>query len=74
MSISGELSEQKRFSFDNLTDVVFWAKGELFYKHLLKRSVFKSQFQNPGNLEKKNWFFHDSRKNNFKFSMEQKID
>ena len=64
----------KEISFDNLTRVVFWTKGELFYKNLLKRSVLKSQFQNTRNLDEQNWFFHNSRKNNFKFTTEQKID
>ena len=32
MFISGALFEEKRFSFDNLTHVIFWTKGELFYK------------------------------------------
>ena len=27
--------------------------------------IFKSQFQNPRNLDEKNWFFHNSCKNNF---------
>ena len=40
----------------------FLTKGELFYKNPLKRSVLKSQFQNPQNLDEENWFFHDSRK------------
>ena len=31
--ISCALFEQKRFSFDNLTHVVFWTKIELFYKN-----------------------------------------
>ena len=33
MRISGALFEQKRSSFDNLTQVVFLTKGELFYKN-----------------------------------------
>ena len=33
MWISGALYEHKRFSFDNLTHVVFWIKGELFCKN-----------------------------------------
>ena len=70
MSISGALFEQKRFSFDNLTHVLFWKKGELFYKNPSKRSVLKSWFQNPRNLDQENWFSHDSRKNNFKFTTE----
>ena len=36
----------------------FLSKGELVYKNPLKRSVLKSQFQNPRNLDKKDWFFH----------------
>ena len=70
MWISVALFEQKRFSFDNLAHVVFWTKDELFYKNPLKRSVLKSQFQNPRNLDEQNWFFHDSRKNNFEFTTE----
>ena len=65
---SGALFEQKIFSFDNLTHAVFLTKGEHFYKN------HKPQFQNPRNLDEKNWFFHDSRKNDFKFTTEQKID
>ena len=71
MWISSALFEQIRFSFDNLRHVVFRTKGELFYKNPLKRSVLKSQFQNPRNLGE---IFHDSRENNFKFTTEQKID
>ena len=37
MWISDALFEQTRFSFDNLTHVIFWTKGEIFYKHLLKK-------------------------------------
>ena len=36
MWISGALFEQKRWSFDNLTNVVLWTKGELFYKNPFK--------------------------------------
>ena len=36
----------------------FLTKGELFYKNPLKRSVLKSQFQNPRNLDEKGRFFH----------------
>ena len=68
--ISVALFEQKKFFFDNLAHVVFWTKGELFYKNPLKTSVLKSQFQNPRNLDEENWFFHDSRKNNFEFTTE----
>ena len=74
MWISCALFEQKRFSFDNQTHVVFWTKVELFCKNRLKRSVLKSQFQNPRNLDEENWFFHHSRKNNFEFTTEQKMD
>ena len=72
MWISSALFEQKRFSFNNLTHVVFWTKGELFYKNPLNSSVLKSQFQNLQNLDKKNWFFHDSLNNNFKVTTERK--
>ena len=34
--ISGVLFEQKRRSFNNLTHVVLWTKGELFYKNPFK--------------------------------------
>ena len=74
MRISGALFEQMRFCFDNPTHVAFWTKVEHFYKNPLKRSVLKSQFQNPRNLVEKNFFFHHSRKNNSKFEREQKID
>ena len=62
MWISGALFEQKRFSFDNLTHVVFWTKDELFYKNPLKRSVLKSQFQNPRNLNEQNQFTQFTQK------------
>ena len=47
-------------------DIFFWqsdtccflTKGELVYKNSLKRSVLKSQFQNPRNLDEKDGFFH----------------
>ena len=56
MWISGALFEQKRFFFDdNLTRVGVWTRGDTFYKNLLMRSVLKSQFQNPRNLDEKNW-------------------
>ena len=51
MWILGTLFEQNRFSFDNLTHVVFWTKGKLVHKSPLKRLVCKSQFQNPWNLD-----------------------
>ena len=57
MRISGVLFEQMRFSFDNLTHVVFWIKVEKFYKNPLKRSVLKAQFQTLWNLVDKNLFF-----------------
>ena len=63
--ISRALFEQRRFSFVNFTNTIFWTKGELVYKYLLIRSVLKSQYQNPWNLD-------DSLKNNFKFLMEQR--
>ena len=34
--ISGALFQPTRFSFDNLTHVVFWTKGELVFKNQLK--------------------------------------
>ena len=68
--ISGALFEQKKFSFNNQTHVVL--ERELFYKNLLKRSVLKSEFRNPQNLDKKNRFFYDSRKKTFKFLTEEK--
>ena len=64
MWISGALFEQMRFSFNNLTHIVFWTV-ELF-KNPWKRSVLKSQFQNPQNLDEKNLFFHHSRKKQLK--------
>ena len=71
MWISSALFEQMRFSFDNLTHVVFWTtKVEHFYKNPWKRSVLKSQFQSQRNLVEKNLFFHHSRKNNSKFKTE----
>ena len=36
----------------------FLTKDELVHKIPLKRSVLKSQFQNPRNLDEKDWFFH----------------
>ena len=36
----------------------FSTKGEFVYKNPLKRSVLKSQFQNPRNLDEKDYFFH----------------
>ena len=57
MWILGALFEQKRFSFDNLTHVVFGTKVVLFYKNPLRMSVLKSKFQNPRNLDEKKYFF-----------------
>ena len=45
----------------------FFKKSELVYTNPLKKSVLKSQFQNPRNLD-------DSHKNYFQFTAEQKID
>ena len=53
-----------------------WAKDQLFYKNSIKRSVLKSQFHNPQNLEEKNWFFtihakttlNSRRKKNIKYT------
>ena len=36
----------------------FLTKGELVYQHPFKRPISKSQFQNPRNLDEKDWFFH----------------
>ena len=47
----------------------FLTKGELVYKNPLKRSVLKSQFQNPRNLDEKG-----SHKNNFQFTTKKEID
>ena len=52
----------------------FEQKVNSFIKILSKRSGLKSQFQNPQNLDEKNELFHDSRKNDFKFTTEQRID
>ena len=41
---------------DTSDTVSFSAKDELFYKDSLKRSVLKSQFHNPWNLDQQNWF------------------
>ena len=49
-----------RFSFRNLTRVVFLTNGKIVYKNPLKRSVIKSQFQNPQNLYEKKCFFFSS--------------
>ena len=63
----------KEISFRQSDTCPFLTKGDLVYKNPLKRSVFKSQFQNPRNLGEKD-FPHDSHKNNFQFTTEQKID
>ena len=34
MLISGALFEQKRISFNNLTQIVLWTKGEFIFKNL----------------------------------------
>ena len=72
MSISGALFERKRFSFGNLTHVVFWTKGELFYKNLLKRSVLQLKFRNPQNPDKKR--FHNSGKTTSNSRRNKKTD
>ena len=59
----------KEIFFRHSDTCPFLTKSELVYKKSLKRSVLKSQFQNPRNLGEK-----DSHKNNFQFTMEQKID
>ena len=71
---SGAFIKRMRFSFENLALAVLWEKVELFHKNSLKRSVLKSQFQNPRNLDEKDLYFYHSRKNNLKFTMEQKVD
>ena len=38
----------------------------------LKRSVLKSPFQNPQNLDEKDWFFHDSGKKKLQIHDETK--
>ena len=53
---------RKEIFFDNLAHVIFWTKGELFYKNPLKRSVLKSQFQNPRNVDEKNQFMQFKQK------------
>ena len=62
MYVSDTLFGQKTFSFGNLTHVVFFKQNvSSFIKNPLKRSVLKSQFQNPRNLDEKTDFFpHDS--------------
>ena len=55
----------KRDFFDNLTHVFFWTKNELVFKNPLKRSVLKSQFQNPQSMDEKNWFFSRFTQNHF---------
>ena len=74
MWISGALFEQMRFSFGNLTHVVFWTKAEHFYKNPSERSVLKSQFQSPRNLVEKNLIFHHSSKNNSKFGTKNRLN
>ena len=71
MWILGALFEQKRFSFDNLTYVVLWKKGELFYKNPWKRSVLESQFQNPQNRDEQHWLpIHDGTKKEIKYTLQ----
>ena len=64
----------KKIFFRQFDTCPFLTKGEPVYQNPLKRSVLKSQFQNPRNLDEKDFFPHDSHKNNFKFTTEQKID
>ena len=40
----------------------FLTKSELVYKNPLKRSVHKSQFQNPRNLDEKDFFTRFTQK------------
>ena len=81
MWMFGVLFGRKRFSFDNLTHVVFWTNGDAVYNNPSKKSVLKSQFQNPWNQDEKNYFFHiekkkrkrkKTRKSYFKFTTKQK--
>ena len=67
MSISGALFERKRFSFGNLTHVVFWTKGELFYKKEFSAPIEISESTKSGQQK-----ISQFRKNNFKFTTEQK--
>ena len=60
----------KEIFFRQYDTCPFLVKGEFVYKNPLKRSVLKSQSQNPRNLDDS----HDSHKNNFQFMTEQKID
>ena len=61
----------KEFLFWQSGTCFFLTKGELVYQNPLKRSVLKSKFQNPPNLDENDWFFHtihtktksDSRRN-----------
>ena len=43
----------KKDFFQQSDKCPFLTKGELIYKNRLKRSVLKSEFQNPTNLDKK---------------------
>ena len=63
MWMFGVLFGRKRFSFDNLTHVVLWTNGDAVYNNPSKKSVLKSQFQNPWNQDEKNWFFTHWKKN-----------
>ena len=62
MWMFGVLFGRKRFSFDNLTHVVLWTNGDAVYNNPSKKSVLKSQFQNPWNQDEKNWFFSHWKK------------
>ena len=49
---------EKRDFLSAIWHMSFFNKRWTLYKNLLKRSVLKSQFQNPRNLDEKDWFFH----------------
>ena len=62
-----------RFSFDNLTHVVLWTKGQLIYKNPFKDLSPQIAISESTNLAEENWFFHDSPKNHIKSTTEQRI-
>ena len=68
--ISGGLFEQKIFSFDNLTHVIFWTKGELAYKYPLEVSPQITTSESTKSGQEK--LIHNSQKNNFKLEVPSK--
>ena len=68
--ISGALFEQKIFSFDNLTHVIIWAKGELAYKYPLEVSPQVTTSESTKSGQEK--LIHNSQKNNFKLGVQSK--